>query len=344
MLTSAGGEMVPFLIAALKASHQDTLRVLAVDTSEDNVSCQLADAFWLVPRGNESGYAEAVLAILRQTHVDLLVPYSDEEALSLSARKDDITESGCTLACVDHATLSIFANKLKCYAALAAAGISTPTWLKAEDPAELDNAVNEIIAQTGQCVVKPAVGRGGRNVLVIGADDADISRAGGRSDGARAGRERHFTHSAFKTLQDQQRNFAFPLLVMEGLSTPVFDIDMLAWQGRPVHIVPRRRINSELPNEGHLFVDAPELSAIGARLIQTFSLSWLYDCDVMYDHTGHPHVLEINPRPSGSAMASATAGIPLFENLIALAKGEALSPAERVAGCKVIPYKALIRV
>jgi len=344
MLTSAGGEMVPFLITALKASRERTLRVLAVDAGAGNVPRQLADAFWSVPRGNEPGYAEAVLAILRQTHVDLLVPYSDEEALSLSARRDDITQTGCTLACVDHATLSIFANKVKCYAALSAAGIPTPIWLNAEDPAELDNAVNEIIAQTGQCVVKPAVGRGGRNVLVISTNEAEISGTGGRVEGTRASRERYFSHSAFKTLQNQEQNFSFPLLVMERLVTPVFDIDMLAWHGRPVHIVPRRRINSELPNEGHLFVDAPELSALGARLVQIFSLSWLYDCDVMYDHSGHPHILEINPRPSGSAVATVTAGVPLFENLIALAKGEAVSPAETVAGCRVLPYKALIRI
>lgn len=338
MLTSAGGEMIPFLITQLKASPEHAPRVLAIDAGEGKISRHLADGFWTVPRGDDPGYADAVLDILRQTKVDLLVPCSDEEALSLSARREDIADTGCTLACVDHATLGIFSDKARCYEVLAEKGIPVPLWRRVENLQDLGSAVDEVIASTGACVVKPAAGRGGRDVFVI--DTAESTAALPDEAG---GREMHLSAAAFKELCAGQTEFAFPLIAMERLTEPVFDIDMLAWQGQPVHVVPRRRVSSQLPNEGHIFVDAPELSELGTNLIRSFSLSWLYDCDVMYDRAGHPRILEINPRPSGSAAVTVAAGVPLFENMMALAKGEATSAAAPVTGHTVLPYKTLLR-
>jgi len=339
MLTSAGGEMIPFLITQLKASPNHAPRVLAIDAGDGNISRYLADGFWTIPHGKDPGYADAVLAILRQTKVDLLVPCSDEEALSLSARREDVADAGCTLACVDHATLDVFSDKTRCYEVLAEKGIPVPLWRKVENLQALVSAVGEVMALAGACVVKPATGRGGRDVFVIGNTEGTASLPDEYN-----GRETHLSEMAFKELCAGQTEFAFPLIAMERLSEPVFDIDMLAWQGEPVHVVPRRRANSQLPNEGHIFVDAPELQELGTNLVRAFSLSWLYDCDIMYDQAGHPRILEINPRPSGSAAVTVAAGVPLFENMIALAKGDTTSAAPPVAGHTVLPYKTLLRV
>lgn len=333
MLTSSGGEMVPSLINQLKQSAVHEVRVLAIDAGGGGVSRHLADGFWTVPFGNDPEYAGAVLQVLRETDVDLLIPCSDEEALALSEWRDDIFATGCRLACVDHETLEIFSDKARCYGALSENDIAVPVWRSAVDHESLVQSVDVVMEQTGACVVKPARGRGGRDVLVVDAAASDID-----------GRERHLSREEFMRLCESATQFPFPLIVMERLSEPVFDVDMLAWEGRPVHVVPRRRVNSQLPNEGHLFVEAPELRDLGERLIEAFSLSWLYDCDVMYDRDSKPQVLEINPRPSGSAAVTVAAGVPLFENLVALGKGEAPIPGSEVSGHSVLPYKSLLRV
>jgi predicted ATP-grasp superfamily ATP-dependent carboligase len=333
MLTSSGGEMVPSLIHQLKQSTEHDIRVLAIDAGSGGVSRHMADEFWTVPFGDDPGYADAVLQILRETDVDLLVPCSDEEALSLSSRRGAISDTGCQLACVDHGTLEVFSDKARCYAALAENGIGAPVWQRADDRSSLVLSVGEIVERTGACVVKPARGRGGRDVFVVDSEADEID-----------GREQHLSREGFMRLCDSATDFPFPLIVMERLAEPVFDVDMLAWEGRPIHVVPRRRVNSQLPNEGHLFVEAPELRELGERLIEVFALSWLYDCDVMYDRDSKPQVLEINPRPSGSAAVTVAAGVPLFENLVALAKGEAPMPGRDVSGTSVLPYKSLLRV
>ena len=122
---------------------------------------------------------------------------------------------------------------------------------------------------------------------------------------------------------------------------PVFDIDMLAWQGAPIRVVPRRRVDSALPNEGHTIVGNNDLIELGSRLVEGLGLSWLYDCDVMYDSRSKPCILEINPRPSGSMAVTVAAGVPLIDDVISLAKGETIPdvaiPVDRV----VVPYKAV---
>ena len=108
-----------------------------------------------------------------------------------------------------------------------------------------------------------------------------------------------------------------------------------------MRVVARRRIDSAVPNEGHTLVDAPELQQLGEQLIKGFNLSWLYDCDVMYDRQGNPCVLEINPRQSGSVVVSIAAGVPLLEDVVSLAKGEPLPEVDVPLGSRVVPYKSL---
>ena len=39
---------------------------------------------------------------------------------------------------------------------------------------------------------------------------------------------------------------------------------------------------------------------LGCEIIKKFNLSWLYDCDFMFNTHGEPTIIEINPRQSGS--------------------------------------------
>ena len=125
---------------------------------------------------------------------------------------------------------------------------------------------------------------------------------------------------------------------------PVVDIDLLAWKGEAKHIVPRRRVNSAVPNNGHVLIDDKVLINLGERLIKIFQLSWLYDCDVMFDSKGNPCVLELNPRQSGSVAVSIAAGVPLLDDLISLAKQEKIQNVSLKINKKVVPYKSLISI
>ena len=133
----------------------------------------------------------------------------------------------------------------------------------------------------------------------------------------------------------------FPLVIMERLYAPTYDLDMLAHVGKPLRIVPRKRLNSAEPNEGHTIIYNKKLVGIGKKIISIFQLSWLYDCDFMLDKNGKFKVIEINPRISGSAVVSMEAGVPLIDDLISVARSKKIPKIKMPYGKIVYPYVGL---
>ncbi len=334
LMTCVGGELAPFLIRLLKESPRHDIKVIGVDARADAGGRHFADAFAIVPLGTDARYVDAIGDLVTAHKVDLVLPTSDEEALALSRTRERIEALGCTVACADHAALAIFSDKVLAYRRMAELGLPAPDWRAAETLDELAEAVDELYRAHGELVVKPAVARGGRGVTVIRSDITGTQTIEG-------GREIHADHDSF--LREHLAGYAgqLPALAMQRLVEPVHDLDMLAWKGRPVRVVPRRRVDSARPNEGHTIVGNPDLIDLGRRIIEGFDLSWLYDCDIMYDRDGRPGVLEVNPRQSGSVSATIAAGVPLLDDLVSLAKGEAVPEIDIPVGRVVVPFKGI---
>ena len=334
LFTCAGGELAPYLISLIRNSNRYRVRVVGVDGHDSAGGRRLADAFHKVPYGHAPDYVDAIVDVIRCESVTLVLPTSDEEALALSAARERIEAAGAVLACTDHETLKLFSDKAETYRRLGSMGFHVPDWRSGKGRDVIVAAVDDILARHGQCVVKPARARGGRGVLVIRNDIQGISSEF-------RGRELHMDRDTFMRAHLDKATAQGTVMVMERLLAPVFDIDMLAWKGSPVRVVPRRRVDSALPNEGHVIVQSDELTALGRRLIEAFRLTWLYDCDVMLDRSGRPCILEINPRPSGSVSASITAGVPLIDDMISLMHCQPVADLQIPYGRVIVPIKAL---
>ena len=334
LLTCVGGQLSPQVIRLLKASTRHDVKVIGVDAGKNPIGQYFADEFSVVPKGTDPQYVDAIGDLVSKYNVDLVLPTSDEEAVALANQRNLIEEQKCQLACTSAEVLQIIANKAIAYERFAELGFSVPIWRRTDTLDEILPAVNEIVALTGQAVVKPAGERGGRGVFVIRNDVTGAQPFDG-------GREIHMDAETFKS--EYLNTFAsyLPAMVMERLKDPVFDVDMLAWKGEAKRVLARRRVDSALPNAGHTMVDNPELVDLGKKLIKEFELSWLYDCDVMYDQAGKPGILEINPRPSGSVATTICAGMPLLDDMISLAKGEELPEITSPFGKVVVPWTAL---
>lgn len=336
LITCVGGELAPQTIRQLKASDRHEVTVVGVDASPEAIGRHFCDYFHQTPLGNETGYVAAISDIVDKHSVNLVLPTSDEEAIALSYARSQIESDTCQLACADAELLAIVNDKGRCYRRLEQLGLKVPTWRAVSQHDEIVAAVRVIVDEFGSAVVKPAAERGGRGVCVVRSDLEGLHPYQG-------GREVHMDKTTFES--EYARNLSgSSLIVMERLEEPVFDVDMLAWQGKPVRIVARRRVDSALPNEGHSIVDNPDLLELGDTLIRNLNLSWLYDCDVMYDSKGCPGILEINPRPSGSIATTIAAGVPLLEDLVSLAKGETVEEITIPTGNVVVPYKSLALV
>lgn len=307
---------------------------MAVDSDPQATGRHFADAFELVPRGAEPDYARR-LAEIADTHaVDLVMPWSDEEALAAARHRSLIERGRRRLACANVRTLETLSDKAVTYTALEEAGLPVPTWRRAATMPDLVAAVEDLLTAGLEVAVKPVVSRGGRDVSVIRSD-----LHGAQS--YRGGREIHMDSQTFRRDSLERYADTMPVVVSERLYEPTFDLDMLARDGRLLRSVARRRLNPAVPNDGHIIEDRADLYELAPRIVAAFRLTWLYDCDVMLDRDGRPRILEINPRPSGSTAVSVAAGVPLLDDLISLALEEALPQVTMPYGRIVAPYNAL---
>jgi carbamoyl-phosphate synthase large subunit len=335
LVTAASGPNVPQAIRYLKASTRHTLRVIAVDMNPKGAAGHFADAFLPVPAGADRDYVKAVRAIADSHDVDLILPWSDEEALALANARETVESGGIILACAPAELLRDMSDKNKAYARLSSLGLPVARWTKASNRDEIAEAVRDIAGKTGEAAVKPANSRGGRDIFVIRKDVR-----GAKS--VNYGRETHLDLATFLDKHLAAAAALAPAVVMERLFEPIFDIDVLAWQGEAKRIVPRRRHNpGGVPFEGNDVLPDAKLIDLGCRTAKAIGLNWLYDFDVMTDAHGNPALIELNPRPSGSMPVSIAAGVPLLDDLVSLAKGEPLPEIPTPAAQSVVPYAAL---
>lgn len=335
LLTCVGGEYSPHVIQKIKASLRHDIRVVGVDMRENAVGRHFVDAFATVPRGGDPGYVPAIARIAERESANLILATSDEEAVALATRRGEIERAGRVLASASTDVVLTLADKARTYARLEKAGLGAPLWHLAHEVGQVPDLLDQVLKERGEAVVKPSASRGGRGVFVITMKERSV---------AMGARETHLDRDTFLQLHLSTFASNLPAIVMERLVEPVFDVDILGWQGKPVRVVPRRRVNSALPNEGHVLVDDGKLLDLGTRLIAELDLSWLYDCDVMLDREGNPRVLEINPRPSGSIATTISAGVPLLDDLVSLALGQPVPEVAVPFGAIVIPYKSLVAV
>ena len=335
LMTCSGGDLAPEYIMAMKNSDRYDISVLAVDGNENAIGRHFSDNFSVVPLGHAENYIESVLSLVKAHKIDLIIAGSDGEALSLSLNKDVFLKEGCTVACPSVDVLSLLSNKLLTYRILKEHGIACADFAEAATLDQLQNATRSMYEKHKEIVVKPAISRGGRNVFVIRQDiQGEKSYFGGR--------EIHCTWDIFQTKYQKQIADLFPVVVMQRLFEPTYDIDVLSWEGDAINIIPRLRHNpAGIPFEGNTVCTTPELISLGKAVCQAFNLSWLLDIDVMCTADGTPVVLEVNPRMSGSCPASVIAGVPLFDNIVALSRGEEVLRAAPQNGAVILGYKAL---
>jgi biotin carboxylase len=329
LVTAAGGALAPLNIRLLRRAHRGVW-VLGVDTRGDALGRHFADAFASVPPGDDPGYVDAVLELIARHRLDLVQPWSDEEALALAASRDRIEGLGAKLACAPLSTLQLMRDKFATYELLAKSGIAMPSYVKVDTPEALGAAVDHFARQFGEFAVKPISARGNRGTVVVRRD----------IQGARpymGSRELHMDCPTF--VRDHLASTPTPAIVMERLFAPAYDIDVLAIEGKMLRAMPRRRINpAGVPFTGSTLCPTAELLDLAERITSALKLSWLYDYDVMTNAKGEPVPIEINPRPSGSIAAAIIAGVPFYDDLLALANGEAIADVTLPGETTVIPY------
>lgn len=136
-------------------------RLLATDVTALSSAFQDADAGFLVPSCASEDFVPAMLELCQRESVRLVVPTIDTELPAYAANRDRFAAIGTTVAVSSPAVIAIGADKVRTYAWLVDAGLSTVR----------QTGVAEVLADPGSwafpLLVKPRSGSSGKGVAVV---------------------------------------------------------------------------------------------------------------------------------------------------------------------------------
>ena len=312
-LTSAGGDMVASSMLSLRKNQEINFHIHAFNSEYIEVNAFIADGFDVLPSGSDPDYVPKITELVKNNGLQVLIPWSDEEALALSGAKEVLTKAGCDVLVSPPDVMQTITDKSKTYEMLKTAGLNVPDYTVVSEPADINHALKFYGYPKRTVILKPAAGRGGRGVCVLLGDDSPPNWLGsGRREKRMASFNQH----------DVELEAGTSYLVMPCLHAPVYDVDVFRSKNISTKCFVRERNNpAGIPYTGSILRRNVEIQEYAKNIASIMNLQSLHDIDMMTDPILGPVILEINPRPSGSLAGLSSAGYRLLDYALASAVG-----------------------
>lgn len=306
LITSGGGIWIPKLTKLL---HKD-FNIFLTDVRKVQKSKFVKKVFKInFPKSKN--YINDISLICNDNHIDLVLPASDEEAILFSKKKKFFKKKmNAKLLVSDYSIMKNFETKDKIYNILSKKKINTFQWKLVKNKTQLNETIE--IFKNKDFVIKPAKSRGGRNTFIF---KKNIKRVYSKNNG----REKFLPNDEKKIhILINKTKFNFPLIVMDCLYGPIYDIDILAHRGKLIQFATRERIGFQGIRGNIIKKFNAKYLNISKKTTKILMLSWLFDFDIMHDKKGLPQILEINPRQSGSIFNSLRSNFPFYKSIVNL--------------------------
>lgn len=315
LITASGNAYMPGTAASVKNNGERKIRLIGADMNHDDTILQMFDQYYQVPRGDDPGYADAILDICVKEHVDVVIPIMSVELETLAKNADKFKAAGVALSVSDLEPLKIANNKLALFEYMQANDIPTPKFCSVNSVEDVDPAIEHIGVPV---VFKTNEGSGSRGMRII-----DPSKS--RFD--------ILFHekptSAYVTLQDFKetlREGDMPsMLAMEYLPGHEYTVDMVCENGKVLYNMCRRGLNvqTSIILDG-VVEDKPEITGLCAMVAEKLKLTGNIGFDVKERADGTPVIMECNPRATAGVSEFTASGVNLLYLNIKRCLGESL--------------------
>ena len=322
--------MVASAILSLRQNQEINFHIHAFNSEYCKVSASIADDFDVLPSGADPDFVPQIIELVKKNGLQVLMPWSDEEALALSVAKEGLAKSGCNVLVSPPEVMQNITDKSKTYDMIKKAGLSVPEYTVVSELADICHAVKFYGYPQRTVILKPTVGRGGRGIYVLLGDDSPPNWLG-------SGR-REKRMSSLNT-RDMELKPGKSYLVMPCLHAPVYDVDVFRLNDIATKCFVRERDNpTGIPYTGNILRQNDEIQAYARNIASVMNLQSLHDIDMMTDPNLGPVLLEINPRPSGSLAGLSSAGYRLLDYALACTAGIPISIDEVHNDTRIYTY------
>ncbi|MFC6592767.1 phosphoribosyltransferase domain-containing protein [Deinococcus lacus] len=283
----------------------------------------------LEPKGLQGdAYAEWLLQACAERGIRFLVAGKERERLA--DWKARFAEQGLTvITAASRETQHHLEDKAAFLGGWNTDILPLPRWTVFRTLAEFESGVAELQAGapgTRLCL-KPARGIFASGFRILGGPDLRRFLAGDLYN---------MTYAAARELFGSAEQPFAPMLLMHTLEGAERSVDCVAWEGKLLAAVVRRKDGGLQEIE-----DRPDLLAAAQRLTETYQLSGIFNFQTKDDAAGRANMLEINARPSGGLRFSMAAGVNFGQMLLDAATGRPGESPEIRTGLQVMEDKVV---
>ena len=318
LMTSCGGLVFPGMVECLRVEKEYAFHIVGVDMDSNAVGAHFVDKFYTVPSGVDPSYPWKIIEIAQKENIHVILPLSDEELISLSKYRDEISGKGIVLLCSEFKAVETASDKGKMLNFLKERNVPVPEFYVPNSLEELDEAVESLGYPGKEIVLKPTKSRGGRGFWILSEKYEGPQLILGSQY------LQHLPYPVIRSFFCEPASFP-EIIVMQYLRGPDFNVDVLSWQGEILYCIPMQRL---VPDAGPVqvgrIVQDHSIDEMVKQIVAAFGFSYNINVELAYankSEKGIPLVYEINPRASGPIAANRKAGVNLLLNGILLSLG-----------------------
>lgn len=164
LIAGAGGAPSEGVVFSLQKNPQNY--VIGMGSEPTDLILSTASKKYYVPYANAPEYKDSLLNILKKEKPDLVHFQNDLEIYHASLIRDDILATGTTIYMPPHDVIDACVHKYKTYQAFSKAGIPVPKNIVIHEPADLENAFEQLADQEGKIWLRASsIGGGGKGAL-----------------------------------------------------------------------------------------------------------------------------------------------------------------------------------
>lgn len=307
LVTGGGAPGIAGTIYALRKGDS-RIRIIVSDIRDDVVGKYLADAFYVIPKPDNSHFVGRINEIVEKEWVDVILPQVEDELPILSAN-----HFKAQVAASDPEAIRLASNKQELSFTARTLGIPLPDFMVATNEDSFRVAVEELGYPDKKVIVKPPTGSGMRGFRILSPRPWDSKRFIEEKPN-----RVEVTLESFLEIFDGD----FPkLMVVENLPGDEYTVDCFR-NDRGFVAIPRLRehIRGGITFDAKVILDE-RLIKYSKELADRLDLRYCFGFQFKCDEKGQPKLIECNPRVQGTMVVSLFAGFNIIYNSVREAAG-----------------------
>jgi carbamoyl-phosphate synthase large subunit len=329
LVTASGAPGTAALLRALRMNGERSVRLVGTDMSPLAVGRHFCDAFFVVPRGSDPGFAETIQGIAERERVDAVLPQSSFDLLALAEARPRLEALGIAVLVARPEAIRSANDKASMYALLERIGVRAPAWRRVTGGRALRDAAQELGYPDRPVCFKPVFSSGSRGFRIL---DPTVDRAKQLLE-ERPGSVAMRLTEALDVLPDEGGP---ELLVMELAEGRERTIDGIAREGKILlgHPKTREAMRAGLAMYFETLDDA-NLMDVADTIVGELRLDHFFNIQLVGDA-----VIEVNPRIS-TVVYQEDVNLPYLGVKHAL--GETSDEALAAAAARIRPTRRALR-